>query len=99
MSNIAEPAFIAAIRAGAERGLLCAEIARVLRTKSSTIMAVAKANKIAVRQRSLKAEASIRMIPDWVPDFLRADYYSDTKLYGEEIAARNARRYKREAGL
>lgn len=99
MSDIAEPAFIAAIRAGAESGMLCAEIARALRTKSSTVMAAAKANKIAVRLRSPKSEAAIRMIPDWVPDFLRADYYSDTKLYGQEIAARNARRYKREAGL
>ena len=77
--------------------MTCAEIARELRTYARTVSSIARENGIPVLWRTPRTEAEISRIPKWVPPFLSPDYISDMRLYGEEVAARNARQYKREA--
>lgn len=87
------PENIAAVREYAALKMTPRQIARALDVSHTSVRAMASQNGINMREHALSPVP----IPAWVPKCQREDYRSEARLYGEEIAARNARRAKAEA--
>lgn len=87
------PENIAAVREYAALKLTTRQIARALGASHSSVRAMASQNGISLSEHVLSPVP----IPAWVPTWQRDDYRNEARLYGEEIAARNARRAKAEA--
>jgi hypothetical protein len=70
------------------------QVARYAREALSPAEAMRRANISASMNANREAYV---LVPGWVPSDLRDDYRDFTRLYGEEIAAREIRAMKAEA--